>query len=527
MTYQSPVFLLFAMLTLLLYYLLGKKLQKWVLLAANIVFYISAGYAYLPFIIVTLLTTFVSGLLIGKIYRQCEQALQTCEAPDEKKQIRQKAKRKAKQAMLLGLLVALALLIFCKYTNFIVDNINHLLEAFQVAKIDMFDIILPIGISYYTFMAISYVLDIYWKRYEAETSLLNYAVYLTYFPHIVQGPIDRYNKIKAQFDGGVKLDVRNLKFGAQLVIWGFFKKMVIADRISPFVNEIFSNYQQYEGILFIIAVVMYSVQLYADFSGCVDICSGISQMFGIRLTKNFNHPFFAKTIPEYWRRWHISLQEWFKDYLYYPISLSGFFKNTRKKLKKAGHLRLEFLFAGCMPALVIWLTTGVWHGASWGYVLWGLYNAFLFMGGTAFGEFNQKLTVRLKIDTQRFSWRLFQMIRTFILTTFGRLFVRASSISVTWYMCRSMFTQSGLDLVLNDNIYKYGIAEKDFHILIIAIAIMWIVDMLQEKMSIREELEKQGTILRWSLIILGIVAILVFGCYGPGYDAAAFIYGRY
>lgn len=527
MGYQTAQFLAFSAMMLFFYYLLGKKLQKWVLLLANIIFYAVAGTEYLPFLVGVMLVSYLAGLWMRSIYKETDASLAQCETPEEKKQERAKGKKKAKAVMLVALILMVGLLVVCKYTKFILQNVNKILTYFGAEKFELFNIVMPLGISYYTFMAISYVLDVYWKRYEAESNFVIYGAYLSFFPHIVQGPIDRFNKFKPQLEGGVELSCKNLSFGAQLVIWGLFKKLVVADRIAPFVNEIYGNFNEYTGVIFVLATVLYSMQLYADFSGCVDIATGISQMFGISIAKNFNHPFFAKTIPEFWRRWHISLMEWFKDYMYYPISTSSFFKKVRRFFKERDAKRCELIFTGCFPALVIWFVTGIWHGASWKYVAWGMYNALLVILGIVFGDFNKGLTEKLGIQEERFSWRLWQMLRTFALCCAGRVFARAGSFMSAIGIWKNMFAGWGLGFVLDHNIYSYGINKNDFIIVGVSLLLMWAVDMLQERISIRETLAKQGTIFRWALIYAAILTILLFGIYGPGYDASAFIYGKY
>lgn len=527
MSYQSSSFFLFVAAILFVYYRIDKQKQKWVLLIANLLFYVLAGFEYLPFLVITLLASFFVGKYIGKAHKETEASLKNCSTSEEKKQVRHRGKAKAKRILQVGLLIALGLLAICKYTNFVVRNINNVLGLFSGLKIELFNIILPLGISYYTFMAVSYVLDVYWKRYEAESDFVMYAVYLSFFPHIVQGPIDRYNKIKPQIQDGVAYNPQNITFGAQLSLWGLFKKLVIADRLGPFVNEIYSNYGDYRGIIFLLATVFYTIQLYADFSGCVDIATGVGQMFGITIAKNFDHPFFSRTIPEYWRRWHISLMEWFKDYMYYPISSSKFFKNTKKIIKGKGHLKAEAIFTGCFPAFVIWFTTGIWHGAAWKYIVWGMYNAILVAAGIIFADYNKKLTDRLRINTESFMWKVWQIFRTFVLTCIGRVFARADSLLSGIQIWKNAFSELGLGAILGNNLYSYGITEKGFEVLIISVFILFAVDFLQERISIREELAKQSTALRWIIIYVAIFAVLIFGCYGPGYDAAAFIYGKY
>ena len=525
MSYQSFSFLLFSAIVVLLYYVCPKKFQKYILLAANIFFYVYAGAKYLPFMASTLLATFFAGKSMGKIYAKEALLLKECANVAEKKQVKAASKAKAKKSLTLSLIVAVGLLVVCKYTTFALSNVNGILSAVNLPQLEMFKMIVPLGVSFYTFMAVSYVLDIYWKRYKAEESFLNYAVYLTYFPHVVQGPIDRYNRFIAQIpNDGISFDGAKVTSGAQLVIWGLFKKLVIADRLNIFVGEIYGDYQDYAGLILIIATVMFSIQIYADFSGCIDIVSGVSEMLGIKLQKNFDHPYFSKDIPEFWRRWHMSLGEWFKDYIYYPISVSKLVKKVKKTSKSK---KFSELFASCFPIFIVWITTGTWHGASWNYVAWGMFYAAIMIAGTVFEPLCKKFNEKMGIDTESFSWKFWQMARTFIICCIGRVFFRAPGLKAALKIFISMFSGLHMKYVAGDAIFNYGLDWENLVFVIFAIMILWAVDMLQEKMSIRQELQKQGIIFRWLILFLGIFAVIIFGIYGPGYDASTFIYDQF
>ena len=525
MGYQSFSFLLFSAIVVLLYYVCPRKIQKYILLAANIFFYVYAGLKYLPFMAVTLLATFFAGKSMGRIYEKEALELKECSNVAEKKVVKAKSKAEAKKSLTLSLIVAVGLLVVCKYTTFALSNVNGILSAINLPKFEMFKMIVPLGVSFYTFMAVSYVLDIYWKRYKAEKSFLNYAVYLTYFPHVVQGPIDRYNRFIAQIpENGIAFDAAKVTSGAQLVIWGLFKKLVIADRLNLFVSEIYGDYKDYAGLILIIATVMYSIQIYADFSGCIDIVSGVSEMLGIKLQKNFDHPYFSKNIPEFWRRWHMSLGEWFKDYIYYPISVSKLVKKVKTGSKSK---KFAELFASCFPIFIVWVTTGTWHGASWNYVAWGLFYAAIMIAGTVFEPLCKKANEKLGIDTESFSWKLWQMARTFIICCIGRVFFRAPGLKAALKIFISMFSGLHMKYIAGDAIFNYGLDWKNFVFVIFAIMILWGVDMLQEKMSIRQELAKQGIVFRWLIVFLGVFAVIIFGIYGPGYDASTFIYEQF
>ena len=497
------------------------------LLLANIAFLLIAGIRYLPFILVTLFSSFFSARYMGKVYRQEKLLLAESKDKEEKKQIRTASKEKTKRALLLALLVSLGLLVICKYSVFLADNLNLLLGTLRIPQIPTFRMVLPIGISFYTFMAVGYVLDVYWKRYEAEDDLIFFSVFLLFFPHIAQGPIDRYNRFKSQISDGIAFSYQNLTYGAQLMLWGLFKKLVIADRIGIFVDSVYGNWENYTGIIFIVATVAYAIQIYADFSGCIDIVSGISEMMGIKLAENFHHPYFAKTVAEFWRRWHMSLTGWFKDYVYLPVSTSRLVKNAKKTFRAKWGEKAELLIGTSIPILVVWVLTGIWHGAAWNYVMWGLYYGVLMVLSNAFADFNARLTVRLGIRPELFSWRLFQMIRTFAITCFGRVLFRVSSLRGALTIYGRMFSGLGLHNILGSKLFSYGLNLKNILLLAVSVVIMWAVDILQEHMCIRDALAKEHLVFRWILLYGCILAIALFGMYGPGYDAASFIYEQF
>ncbi len=533
MSYQTVNFLLFSLAILIVYYLAGAisgKLQKYILLAGSLVFYYIGGAKYLPFLITTLLISYLSGLIMQRIHNKAEVSLEKCESPADKKLVRKKAKTKTKIVLNLSMLIPIALLVVCKYTKFIIKSTNLvLLKAGSSHHFDVINFILPVGISFYTLMALSYMLDIYWKRYKAEKNLINYAAYLTFFPHIVQGPFDRFNKFNDQIKNGIKFDPYNIQSGVMLIIWGFFKKLVIADRLAMFVDTIFDNYTEYHGFIIILATMVYSVQIYADFSGCIDIVSGVSECFGIKLAENFNHPYFSRTMMEFWRRWHISLQEWFKDYIYFPVSMSGFVKGVKKSAKKKGNKKAGELFASCFPILIVWIVTGIWHGASWKYVTWGMFHAFLLISSKVFEDTNAKITKALKIRTESWGFALFQMTRTYMLCCVGRLFFRAPRLTASAGLIKNIFNEGfGWSYLGFEKLATYGLDLNNIFVSVIAVIVLLAGDILQEKMNVRNKLITENSfVLRWCLILLGVFAVIIFGIYGPGYNASSFIYQEF
>ena len=527
MRYQSIQFLIFVLAVLAVYYLAGRKRQRIVLLIANLAFYGMAGPQYLPFLAATALSSFYSARMMDRVYKETDAQIRAEADKQRKKALRAEAKQRAKRALLLGMLVPIALLVVCKYTGFILQNLNALLALARLPQTPALRLILPMGISFYTFMALSYVLDVYWRRYEAEESLLTYAVFLSYFPHVVQGPIDRFGQFREQIKDGVTFDAQKLVYGAELTLWGFFKKLVVADRLGIIIDKVFDGWQGLEGIVLIGAVALYSIQIYADFSGCIDIVTGISEMLGIGLKKNFNHPYLSRSMGEFWRRWHISLQEWFKDYVYFPVSASALMRNVKKRLRDRGKSRAAERFATCFPILVVWMVTGIWHGADWKFVAWGLFHAAVLIGSAllepAFGAVNRRLGIR----TENPAWRVWQMARTFVICCAGRVFFRAQSLPAAIGMLHVMERSRLAFGELWSKLVEYSGAEPDLWVTLVAMLILCVVDVIQEKTRLREALSRRNIALRWFLIYACLFIVLIFGVYGPGYGATNFIYEQF
>lgn len=529
MLFTSLEFLLFLSVVMILYFTIPKNYRWIVLLISSIFFYCIAGIKFIPFILVTTLTTFLTAQYISDQNSKLEKELTKLDSDKiQKKELKEKYKRKCKRVMVVALVISLGILCYSKFTNMLMVSIQNIVNSIGVKTVQMpkFSLIVPLGISYYTFSSIGYVLDVYWKRYEAENNIFKYLLYISFFPHIVQGPIARYNRLAPQLFEGHVFDEKRISFGMQLIIWGFFKKLVVADRLAIFVNTVYNNVNNNKGFLILIATIFYSIQLYADFSGCVDIARGIAQIFGITLDDNFRQPYFSKSAAEFWRRWHISLGNWFKDYLYMPVSVSGFVKKYSKKVKEkhgnqAGKNVITVLSLG-----VVWLATGIWHGTGWNYVVWGIWHGSLIIFSSLLDKrfecWKQKLHI---VDSSR-SWQVFMLVRTFILTAIiPRIITRAGSIPNAIQAFKSMFAQFNIWVFFDESLYQLGLNRKNFQLALFCIVIMLIVSIMKEKgIQIREKIAEQNIVLRWGIYYLALFSVIIFGIYGPGYEASSFVY---
>ena len=536
MAYTSLNFMLFLAVVILLYYAVPKKIQWAILLIASYAFYLFSGVKQVVFIMATTLITYAAGRLMQKKRDAFKRDLEENGAElsrDEKREMKKVVGAKIHRIQVFAVLLCLGILAVVKYVNFATENINELFSLFHYDyQLPLINIIVPLGISFYTFQSIGYLIDIGRGKYEAEKHLGKYALFVSFFPSIVQGPINRFDDLGKQLKAEHKLDYCNLKFGAQLMLWGFFKKLVIADRVAPMVDAIFSDgYKEYSGIVFVVGMLAYAVQIYCDFSGGIDIARGAAQMLGINLPQNFERPYFSETVAEYWRRWHITLGAWMRDYVFYPVMLSKPVSKLATDMRKKGKPYLAKMAPSVITPFVVFFLIGIWHGASWQYIAFGLYNATIVAGSVALEPVFEKMVEKLRINTGAFSWRLFRIVRTFIILGVSKLLVCAPGLRAALYMLKHIFTDiPDLDFLfgVKGEIFTLGVDQKNMTILLLGVLILLIVSILQEcGIKMRETIAQQNLYFRWFLYLAAIVVILFFGIYGPGYDAAQFIYQAY
>lgn len=520
MTFIALNFLLFIFMSFFLYFIMPIKFRWVILLLASGVFYCSAGVENIPFILGTALMSYYAGLKIAGIYEKQELLFQEGGiTKDEKKTIQAANKRKCKRICIYSVIFIVLVLFYSKTGKWIV---NSLCSWFAMKN--NVSIIVPLGISYYTFSTIGYIADVYWRKEKAEKNFLKYALFVLYFPKILQGPISKHKYLGPQLIEGHTFDYTRCCYGLQLMIWGYFKKLVIADRIGIFVDKAFANYQAYSGGILLVAVLFSAVRLYCDFSGCMDIASGISQVFGIELEKNFNHPFFSKSAAEFWRRWHITLGVWFKDYVYMPLVVSPKLVKIVQKVKIKGHDRLAKALMAVIPLAVVWILTGVWHGTGLPYVIWGIYWGIIIIISTVFDKEIKKINEKLSINTETFSWKLFQMVRTFLLFCIGRIITIPNNLVTTGEIIRKIFTKFDVWTLLDGSLYKLGLDKVNFQLALITIVLLWLISFLQERGCVRDMIASRNIVLRWTIYFAAIFSVMIFGIYGPGYEASSFAY---
>lgn len=501
MVFNSLEFLIFFPIVVLIYFCVPQKTKNFWLLISSYYFYMSWNPKYAILILLSTTITWLGGLSFGHINK--------LDLPGQKKEFWKKI------CVLACLSSNLLILAFFKYYHFLVDNmalvLSHLRIEFHPPVVD---VLLPVGISFYTFQALGYIIDVYRGTIEPERNFLQYALFISFFPQLVAGPIERSKNLFRQIHEAHYFDAERVCRGLLMMGWGFFKKLVIADRAAILVTAVYDSYMEYTGLQIVIATMIFAVQIYCDFSGYSDIAIGAAEVMGFKLMQNFNSPYFARSVSEFWRRWHISLSTWFRDYLYIPLG-----GNRGGKWKTYRNLLITF----CV--------SGLWHGARWSYVVWGGVNGLYQVVGDMTKEFRSNIQRFFKINTQCWSYRFFQGILTFVLIDFSWLFFRANGFEAAVGMIQHIISSPGwFSMIDSQNVLgicTLSLDEKDFYLLLIAMFVLLVLDLYKDKINFRTALLKQNIVFRWIVYYCIILIIVIFGIYGPEYDASTFIYFQF
>ena len=521
MQFTSVSFLLFAAAILLGYYVLPKKIRWYYLLAGSMFFYTLAGVQYLVFILLTVASTWVAGILMDRNFAKQDAYLAENKqslSREEKKEYKAKVKGKNRIIMIICLVINFAVLGLCKFL---------LAEPFaSMAKgttLSFLTLGLPLGISFYMFQSMGYVVDIYRATDKAEKNPLKLLLFASYFPQLMQGPISRHADLAPQLTEGKAFNGKEFSFGLQRLLWGYFKKMVIADRIAAAVIAL--QGPQFTGVGFFLLTVFYAVQIYADFTGGIDMTIGLSQALGIKLEENFIRPFFSKNIAEYWRRWHISLSVWMKSYIFYPLSVSQpILKLSKKARTKFGNFgkRLPVYVA----SIATWCVTGIWHGITPNFILWGMMNCVVIVISEELNPLYEKFHNRFGLKQKKW-YGGFEILRMFILMNLIRIVDLFPNVGDYFRRMGSLVTTFNFHILWDGTMMKLGLTALDYGILLFGIVIMFCVSLFQEKKgSVREALWEKP-VLRYILVFVLLVIVLLMGSYGIGYNASSFIYNQF
>ena len=550
MAFTSFKFLIFVVIVVAAYYVCPKKHRWVVLLVASFAFYLLSSAKTFVFLIAATIITFFGGRAIGKVNAQTKQAIADGgETLDRaaKKEIKAAAKKRLRKVVAGILVLDFGMLAVLKYFSVYLSQLASVIGVhFELG------FLIPLGISFYTFQSAAYIFDLYRGKYEPDTNIAKFALFLSFFPQIIQGPIARYDHLAHQLYEGHSFKYENLAHGAQLILWGFFKKLVIADRCSVLVDAVFNNPADYSGWAVLLAAFFYTIQIYGDFSGGIDIARGVARCMGIDMSHNFKRPYFADSLSEFWRRWHMSLSFWTRDYIFFPIAMSKTFGKAGKSLRKVLGDRVGKLFPVICAQLATFIIIGLWHGAEFKYVAYGLYNGFIIIGSLLLEPYFKAAAEKLHINTASFGWKVFSILRTLLLVSFGRIFPKAASFGTAVSMMGSIFAITNYDGFVA-TIHSFGLVKADYVILIVACAIWFVVSLLEERQENKAKEAapaKKGIVQgkaqgegdaetgaevrllidrlplpgRWVIYLAGFATVLCLGVYGPGFDASTFIY---
>lgn len=515
MSIVSFEFLCFFVITLLLYYIFPAKLRWGALLISSTVFFFRiSGFVLFCFFALFCAINWKMAMLVQDL--EC----------DGKRQIK-------KKLFVITIAGDVLVLVLFKDMSFFTDTANKISEWMgSPLYLEALKIISPVGISYFALIIIGYMADVYWGKYRAEKNFLKFALFAGYFPQLTSGPFVRYDDMWEQLFRGKSADHDVIRSGLERIIWGFFKKLVISERLAVLVNTVYGDYLTYNGCFIILAAFMFTLQLYTDFSGAMDIIIGVSACFGIELPENFDLPFCAASIEEFWRRWHITLGAWLREYVFYPLQRSELFRRLKKWCKNKWGKGYEKKFN--LPLFVgmffTWFLIGFWHGGKWNYI-WGsgLYYWVLITASTLVTPVFQWLIRVLKVNTECFSWKFYQRGRTLLLFAFGLSFFRAKSLKDGILMWKAAFPITNINIFWDGSLLLFGLDRLEWRIIFFSMLVLNLAGCIKKitGKDIWYWLSEQNMIFRHFVLITLLLVIIIFGYYGPGVDASEFIYQQF
>lgn len=531
MLFTDYSFIGFLAIVFVLYYTLPKKWQWPFLLVASYVFYFIASPSYLIFIAATTVSTYLVSLKLDQLEAGQKTWLKEHKGQitrEEKKEYKAGVKAKKWRWLLVCLFFNLGILAVLKYTNFTIANINGLLQAFHSDyELSFVNLVLPMGISFYTFQTMGYIIDVYRGTCPAEKNLFKLALFVSFFPQLVQGPISRFNDLAKSLFEVHYFDPQVVSYGLYRILWGYFKKVVVADRILTAVNSIIQNPDTYQGGFVFVGMMFYAFELYADFTGGIDITIGIAQTMGITVTENFRRPYFSKNIKEYWKRWHITMGTWFTDYIFYPISVCKPMLKLSKFSRSTFGENIGKRVPVYLSSFVVWFTTGIWHGASWNFIVWGLTNFVVIMISEELEPLYRKFHGRFHVKDKKW-YGVFEIVRTILLMSAIRSFDCYRDVPLTFKMFGNMFTHFDIRELNAEAFLGLGLSGADYLLLFVCLLIILAVSITEEKRgSVRDIIFRSPAVWKYAVFGALLIVIVVFGAYGIGYDQSQFIYNQF
>lgn len=479
MLFNSLEFIIFFPIVVAFYFALNPKYRWILLLIASYYFYMCWNYKYVVLIAFSTVIDYLAGILM----------------------YRTKRKRLRTLYLLASLTTNLGLLFFFKYFNFFGESINYLFSKFNIFyHVHTYHYLLPVGISFYTFQTLSYTIDLYKENRKPEYHFGKFALFVSFFPQLVAGPIERSVNLLPQFHKNFSFDYERVKSGILLMCWGFFKKVVIADRLAEYINQVYNNAPEYTGVPLIMATIFFAFQIYCDFSGYSDIAIGSAKIMGYDLMTNFRRPYLAVSIQDFWHRWHISLSTWFRDYVYIPLGGS-------RVAKWRWHTNLFITF----------LVSGLWHGAEWTFVIWGALHGFFLVFANMTKSVKARINQVAGLTRVPQLHHVLQISVTFILVLFGWIFFRANNTADAFLIIRNLFDFTGSQHL---NLFR---VPSDLPIAFISIGLLIFIEIIEERAQLYERMQLLARPAKWAILTVLILAVFILGMW----EAQDFLYFQF
>ena len=507
MAFTSLSFILFFPVAALGYYVVPQKLKNSWLLMMSYYFYMCFDIVYSLFLLFSTLTTYFCGRLLERI----------------------NASRARKMILIVTILLNLGLLFLFKYYNMFSALAVRVFALLGITLVPaQLSLLLPVGISFYTFQVLGYSIDVYRETVKAEQNFLDFALFVSFFPQLTSGPIGRADALLPQFHRERSFCYENVAEGLRIMLLGFFKKIVIADNIGIAVNRMFTYLDVFPGPVLLYGIVLYAMQVYCDFSGYSDIAVGAAKVMGFDLTRNFDHPYFSETISEFWRRWHISLCSWFRDYLFYPVLRSPLCISLTRRFSRAGHKQAARILPTAIAQMVVWFTTGLWHGAAWTYVAWGGLHGIYQIVGNITQSSRKRLAKKTGWDKVPRLSHPVKVICTFSLVCVGYVFFRSNSFDQAAYFFTHFYRGWGILIDLSATMSAFISLADSVYVTLIVLGscfALWWLELYERRRGLRfERLVAQLSLpCQWFIYYLLLFSIALFGAFGQ----SSFIYFQF
>ena len=516
MGYTTITFMIFMLLVTAAYYMFPAKKYQWtVLLVASYIFYLWASWKYAAFLLFTTFTVYFASLIMYKNSKTAKETIVLHSGEwdrEQKKQYKEEMKRKRRKVLIMVLVLNFGILIFLKYFNLFAGGMNSVIEkSGMTGSIPILHLALPLGISFYTFQSAGYLIDVYREKIEPERNPAKSALFVSFFPQLVAGPIERSTNLLSQFKSPIRFDAGNVTKGLQIMLWGYVEKVVIADNLAILVDTVYGDYNAYSGSMLVLASALFAIQIYCDFGGYSHIAIGAAKVLGVTLMDNFRQPFFARSIREHWRRWHISLSGWFRDYLYIPLGGSRCSKG-RKYLN----------------VMITFLASGMWHGASLHYIIWGGLHGGYQVIGEMMTPLKKKIWELLHINPEHIVYQTLQRVITFFLIVITFVVFRANSFRESLEIFKIIVLRFEWSRLIDGSVMNLGLVPAPCLLVIVALILLLAVDILHERgVHFSLWISEKPRAVRWGVYYVLTFLILVSILQTFGQSASSFLYFQF